>query len=259
MRSTGKKRKKSLNSNLSDTYGLDPANLPVHVAIIMDGNGRWAKKKLLNRIKGHEKGADTVRMVVRTCREIGISVLTLYAFSTENWERPKAEVAALMMLLKRFLISEKKEMTDNNIRLNVIGQKERLPMDVQEEIQRAMNVTSVNDGMLLNLALSYGSRAEIIRAVRRIAGDVKEGRLDIAHISDADFERRLYTAGMPDPELLIRTSGEMRISNFLLWQIAYSEIHVTPTLWPDFTKDELIGIIKDFQTRERRFGRVVEE
>jgi undecaprenyl diphosphate synthase len=248
-----------LNSNLSDTYGLDSARLPTHIAIIMDGNGRWAKKKLLNRIKGHEKGSDIVRMVVRTCREIGISVLTLYAFSTENWERPKAEVGALMMLLKKFLASEKKEMMDNNIRLNVIGQKERLPMDVQEEIQRTMNATSTNNGMLLNLALSYGGRAEIIRAVRQIASDVKDGRLDAAHLSEADFENYLYTAGMPDPELLIRTSGEMRISNFLLWQIAYSEIHVTPTLWPDFTKEELIRILKDFQTRERRFGRVVDE
>ncbi len=248
-----------MNSNLSDTYGLDPAKLPLHVAIIMDGNGRWAKKKLLNRITGHEKGADTVRMVVRTCREIGISVLTLYAFSTENWERPKTEVAALMMLLKKFLISEKKEMTDNNIRLNVIGQKERLPADVQEEIQRTMNATGANDGMLLNLALSYGSRAEIIQAVRRIAADVKEGRLDIAHISDANFESHLYTAGMPDPELLIRTSGEMRISNFLLWQIAYSEIYITQTLWPDFTKEELIRILNDFQSRERRFGKVIDE
>jgi undecaprenyl diphosphate synthase len=248
-----------LNFNPSDTYGLDPAKLPAHVAIIMDGNGRWAKKKLLNRIKGHEKGSDTVRMVVRTCREIGISVLTLYAFSTENWERPKAEVGALMLLLKKFLVSEKKEMTDNNIRLNIIGQKERLPMDVQEEIDRTINATSSNDGMLLNLALSYGGRAEILQAVRRIAEDVKEGYLDASYISDSDFENRLYTAGMPDPELLIRTSGEMRISNFLLWQIAYSEIHVTPTLWPDFTKDELIRILRDFQTRERRFGRVSED
>jgi len=248
-----------LNSNLSDTYGLDPAKLPAHVAIIMDGNGRWAKKKLLNRIKGHEKGADTVRMVVRTCRKIGISALTLYAFSTENWERPKAEVSALMMLLKKFLVSEKKEMTDNNIRLNIIGQKDRLPADVQEEIQRTMAATGANNGMLLNLALSYGGRAEIIRAVCRIANDVKDGRLDAAQLSDADFEKYLYTAGMPDPELLIRTSGEMRISNFLLWQIAYSEIHVTSTLWPDFSKDELISILRDFQSRERRFGRVIEE
>ncbi len=259
MRFTEIKRKKSLNSKISNTYGLDPDKLPVHIAIIMDGNGRWAKKKLLNRIKGHEKGADTVRMVVRTCREIGISVLTLYAFSTENWERPKTEVAALMMLLKKFLISEKKEMTDNNIRLNVIGQKKRLPADVQEEIQRAMNATCVNDGMLLNLALSYGSRAEILRAVRRIAADVKDGLQDIGHISEDNFASHLYTAGMPDPELLIRTSGEMRISNFLLWQIAYSEIHITQTLWPDFTKEELIRILNDFQSRERRFGRVLEE
>lgn len=248
-----------MNSNLSDINGLDPAKLPSHVAIIMDGNGRWAKKRLLNRIIGHEKGADTVRMVVRTCREIGISVLTLYAFSTENWERPKVEVSALMVLLKKFLISEKKEMTDNNIRLNVIGQKERLPADVQEEIRNTMAATSENNGMLLNLALSYGARAEIIKAVSEIASDVISGKLNPDMISEEIFKQYLYTASMPDPELLIRTSGEMRISNFLLWQIAYSEIHVTPTLWPDFTKDELVRILKEFQGRERRFGRLEPE
>jgi len=248
-----------LNSKISDIYELDRSKLPSHIAIIMDGNGRWAKKKLLNRIKGHEKGADTVRMVVRTCREIGVSALTLYAFSTENWERPKTEVSALMMLLKRFLTSEKKEMVDNNIRFNVIGQIERLPNDVQEEIGRTMAVTGNNDGMRLNLALSYGGRAEILNAVRRIAADVKQDRIAADSISEAIFEKYLYTDGMPDPELLIRTSGEMRISNFLLWQIAYSEIHITPTLWPDFTKDEFIRILKDFEGRERRFGRVDEE
>jgi len=248
-----------LNSNVSDIYGLDQSKLPSHVAIIMDGNGRWAKKRLLNRVKGHEKGADTVRTVVRTCREIGISVLTLYAFSTENWERPKAEINALMVLLKKFLVSEKKEMTDTNIRLNIIGQKERLPADVQEEIGQTMAATGQNSGMCLNLALSYGARAEIIKAAREIALEVKEGRLNADQISEEIFTQYLYTASMPDPELLIRTSGEMRISNFLLWQIAYAEIHVTPTLWPDFTQDELIRILKEFQGRKRRFGQVVDE
>jgi undecaprenyl diphosphate synthase len=245
-----------LNSNPSDFYGLNTSNLPAHIAVIMDGNGRWAKKRLLNRFKGHEKGAEVVRAVVRTCREVGIRFLTLYAFSTENWQRPKVEVSALMSLLKKFLIDETPEMIENHIRLNVIGQTERLPADVQTEIRRAMDVTAHNTGMCLNLALSYGGRAEIVRAVGQIAARVEAGTLKATDISDAMVEKYLYTTGMPDPELLIRTSGEMRISNFLLWQIAYCEIFFTQTLWPDFTKDELIAIIKDFQGRERRFGDV---
>jgi undecaprenyl diphosphate synthase len=245
-----------LNSNHSADSGLDVSNLPAHIAVIMDGNGRWAKKRFLNRIKGHEKGADIVRMVVRTCREIGIQFLTLYAFSTENWQRPRAEVSALMTLLKKFLISEAPEMKKNQIRLTVIGQLERLPSDVQMEIHRAMEATADNTGMCLNLALSYGGRAEIVRAAGKIAAQVEAGLLEASNITEAVMERHLYTAGVPDPELLIRTSGEMRISNFLLWQIAYSEIFITPTLWPDFTKDELISIIKNFQGRERRFGDV---
>jgi len=245
-----------LKSKASDINGLDKSRLPSHVAVIMDGNGRWAQKKLLNRVKGHEKGADTVRMVVRSCREIGISFLTLYAFSTENWQRPKVEVSALMILLKKFLVSEKQEMIENNIRFNVIGQKDRLPAAVQEEIKRTGDATKNNDGMCLSLALSYGGRAELVRAVQDIAGDVQKGQFPVNDITDEVIAKYLYTAGMPDPELLIRTSGEMRISNFLLWQIAYSEIHVTNTLWPDFTRDELIQILKDYQGRDRRFGRV---
>ena len=245
-----------MNSNPVADYGLDLSNLPAHIAVIMDGNGRWAKKRLLNRVKGHEKGAEVVRLVVRTCREIGIRFLTLYAFSTENWQRPKVEVSALMSLLKKFLIDETPEMVENHIRLNVIGQIERLPADVQTEIRRAINVTAHNTGMCLNLALSYGGRAEIVHAVGQIAARVEAGTLAASDISDNVVARHLYTADMPDPELLIRTSGEMRISNFLLWQIAYCEIFFTQTLWPDFTKDELIGIIKDFQGRERRFGDV---
>ena len=236
--------------------GLDRAALPSHVAIIMDGNGRWAQKRMLNRVKGHERGADTVRMVVRTTRELGIGFLTLYAFSTENWQRPKIEVMALMALLKRFLVSEKEEMVGNNIRLKVIGQIERLPQDVQDQIRRTMDETGHNTGMCLNLALSYGGRTEITMAARAIALEVKAGRLDIDAITPELVGGHLYTADMPDPELLIRTSGEFRISNFLLWQIAYSEIFVTPTLWPDFTREEFIGILKDYQGRERRFGQV---
>lgn len=244
------------NQPSSDGDGLDRSALPAHVAVIMDGNGRWAQKKFMNRVKGHERGADTVRMVVRACREIGISFLTLYAFSTENWQRPKAEVAALMALLKKFLVSERVEMQVNNIRFNVIGEQERLPADVREEIQRTRDATKNNGGMVLSLALSYGGRSEIVKAVREIASDVQNGRLSPDAITEHTIISHLYTADMPDPELVIRTSGEMRISNFLLWQVAYAELFITPTLWPDFTRDELIGILKEYQTRDRRFGRV---
>jgi undecaprenyl diphosphate synthase len=245
-----------LKSDSIHIDGLDSAALPSHIAMIMDGNGRWAQKKFLNRVKGHEKGADTVRMVVRSCREIGISFLTLYAFSTENWQRPKAEVSALMILLKKFLVSERQEMVVNNIRFNVIGEKERLPEDVQKEIQRTRDATKSNNGMRLNLALSYGARSEIVMAARQIAKEVQAGRLSADAITEETIAAHLYTADIPDPELLIRTSGEMRISNFLLWQIAYSEITVTDTLWPDFTRNELIQILKEYQGRDRRFGRV---
>ena len=235
---------------------LDTTNLPAHIAIIMDGNGRWAKKRLLNRINGHEKGSDTVRTMVRTCRELGISYLTLYAFSTENWQRPKTEVEALMTLLKKFLHSEQKEMIEKDIRLRVIGQVDRLPATVQEALQTTMSATKDNTSMTLILALSYGGRAEIIRMVQEVAQKIKHGEIDLNAITDDLIADHLYTRDIPDPDLLIRTSGEMRISNFLLWQIAYTEIFVTPTLWPDFSRDELLEILKDYQNRERRFGRV---
>ena len=235
---------------------LDIANLPSHIAIIMDGNGRWAKKRLLNRIKGHEQGVKTVRTVVRASREIGISHLTLYAFSTENWQRPKKEVNALMSLLVKFLKSEKKEMMDKNIRLNAIGQIERLHQDVQQELDKVMTLTKKNSGMQLNLALSYGGRWEIVQMVRRIALKVKNDQMDADSITPEIISEHLCTCSIPDPDLLVRTSGEMRISNFLLWQIAYTEIYVTDTLWPDFTKDELFSIIQTYQQRERRFGGV---
>jgi len=235
---------------------LDIANLPSHIAIIMDGNGRWAKKRLLNRIKGHEQGVKTVRTVVRASREIGISHLTLYAFSTENWQRPKNEVNALMSLLVKFLKSEKKEMMEKNVRLNAIGQIERLHQDVQQELDKVMTLTKNNTGMQLNLALSYGGRWEIVQMVRRIALKVKNDQMDANLITPELISEHLCTCSIPDPDLLIRTSGEMRVSNFLLWQIAYTEIYVTDTLWPDFTKDELFSIIKTYQQRERRFGGV---
>ena len=247
-----------MNSNTSSsTYkDLDPAKLPSHVAIIMDGNGRWAKKRLLSRIKGHERGSETVRAIVRACRKIGISYLTLYAFSTENWQRPRSEVAALMTLLKKFLESEQKEMLDNNIRLYAIGQTERLPKNVRQVLYKAMTLTKKNDGMMLNLALSYGGRAEIVKMVKEIAIKAKDDSISPDAITPEIISEHLYTSEIPDPDLLIRTSGEMRISNFLLWQIAYTEIYVTDTLWPDFGKDEFVRILQDYQLRERRYGKV---
>jgi undecaprenyl diphosphate synthase len=224
----------------------------------MDGNGRWAKKRLLNRIKGHEKGADTVRTVVRTCREIGIPNLTLYAFSTENWQRPRTEVQALMNLLIRFLDSELKEMMDNNIRLDAIGQIERLPEKVQQVLLRNMDVTRKNDGMRLILALSYGSRSEIVQMVQRLALKASRGEIEPEAITTEIVSQYLDTREIPDPDLLIRTSGEMRISNFLLWQIAYTEIYITDTLWPDFDKEELLHILSVYQQRERRYGKLAE-
>ena len=244
------------SSSLGRSESLDKEKLPVHVAIIMDGNGRWAKKHLLSRIKGHEKGAKSVRTVVRACRELGIAYLTLYAFSTENWQRPQQEVNALMTLLTNFLKSEQKELAANDIRLAVIGQIERLPAKVQKALHETMALTRGNSALQLNLALSYGSRSEIAHMAQQIARKAKSGQLDPASIDADTVAAHLYTKGIPDPDLLIRTSGEMRISNFLLWQIAYAEIYVTPTYWPDFGKQEFIDILKIYQQRERRFGRV---
>ena len=225
-----------------------------HVAIIMDGNGRWAKKRSLNRIRGHREGTKSVQDIVRACRENGIQVLTLYAFSTENWNRPEREVSALMKLLKEFLISELPEMMENGIRLNAIGEIERFPGDVLKVLKESMEKTRQNQSMLLNLALSYGGRREIVRAVRLMAAHIREGRLTEEEITETSFASYLYTHGMPEPDLLIRTSGEMRISNFLLWQIAYSEIFITKTLWPDFRRKELFQIFDAYSKRERRFG-----
>jgi undecaprenyl diphosphate synthase len=259
MRPSRKKRRKYLSSNSQSSVipgDLNLENLPSHIAIIMDGNGRWAKKRLLNRVKGHEKGSDTVRQVVRTCRELGIGVLTLYAFSTENWQRPQAEVSALMALLQRFLKSEQQEMVANGIRLEAIGQIERLPKKVRLALDETRRLTARNRGMQLNLALSYGSRTEIQGMVQTIARKVADGLIQPEDIDERLISDHLYTKDLPDPDLLIRTSGEMRISNFLLWQIAYSELHITPTLWPDFGREELLRILQEYQSRERRFGRV---
>lgn len=246
----------SSNSAGSAEPMLDKTKLPRHIAIIMDGNGRWARKRLLNRVNGHERGSETVRDIVRACRELGISILTLYAFSTENWQRPKMEVQALMALLERFLSSEEKELMETGIRLNAIGDIQRLPDRVFRKVQDVMALTRDNGAMLLNLALSYGGRAEIVNMVRSISEEVRDGRMMPDDITEETVSAHLYTASIPDPDLLIRTSGEMRISNFLLWQIAYSEIYITNTLWPDFDREEFLKILMEYQRRERRFGTV---
>ena len=228
--------------------------LPRHIAIIMDGNGRWAEKRSLNRIAGHRTGIKRAKEVIRSCRELGVPVLTLYAFSTENWRRPETEIKALMSLLKRFLRAEGKELIQNNIRLNTIGNIHDLPTDVAEVLTEMMAKTKCNTGMVLNAALSYSGRSEIIHAVKQIADDVQRGTITSSQIDEDVFSRYLFTSGLPDPDLLIRTSGELRISNFLLWQMAYTELYVTDVLWPDFTKNDLMEAINDYQKRERRFG-----
>lgn len=236
---------------------IDPDRLPRHIAVIMDGNGRWARERgLADRIRGHEAGIDSVRCAVRACGELYLHALTLYAFSVENWQRPRHETGALMMLLRRFLREEIPELMENNVRLVTSGRTEDLPADVQAELQRTMEATAGNSGLTLNLALSYGGRPEIVRAVCLIAEEVRAGRLDPDSINEAEVAGRLYHPELGDPDLLVRTSGELRVSNFLLWQIAYTEIHVTQVLWPDFRRTHLYEAILDFQRRERRFGRV---
>ena len=228
--------------------------LPRHVAIIMDGNGRWAKKRSLPRIEGHRAGVDAVEDVVISCRELDIKALTLYSFSEENWNRPKLEIDLLMGLLKDYLVKELPRMLKENIRFNVIGKTEKLPFIVQQFIDHTMKSTKKNDGLILTLALSYGSREEIISAVKNIAKDTKNGKVDSEKIDDSVFENYLYTDGLMEPDLLIRTSGELRLSNFLLWQMAYTELYFTDLLWPDFRGNDLLEAIIDYQKRERRFG-----
>ena len=228
--------------------------VPRHIAIIMDGNGRWARERGQSRIHGHEEGAESVRAVLRTCGEVGVQYLTLYAFSTENWKRPKAEIAALMKLLERFLRNEAPELMEQNVRLQAIGRIADLPASCQRELQRVIDLTSRNTSTTLVLALSYSGRTEIIDAVKSIAQAVKAGRLDEAAIDPEVFSEHLYTRCFPDPDLLIRTSGEMRLSNFLLWQLSYTEIYVTKKLWPDFRKPDLLEAIEDYSKRQRRYG-----
>ena len=230
------------------------ASLPTHVAIIMDGNGRWAKQRNLPRIEGHRHGAESVRAVVRAAGEVGIKYLTLYAFSVENWSRPKEEVDMLMKYLARYLKKEAAELQRNNVRLEVIGQIYRLPEFVQEQLRRTIASLAKNKGLTLILALSYGGRTELVEAVRSIAAKVQQEVLDPTEIDEQVISQHLYTKNFPDPDLLIRTSGEMRVSNFLLWQISYAELVVTPALWPDFRKKDFFETLEEFTRRHRRFG-----
>jgi undecaprenyl diphosphate synthase len=235
--------------------GLDPKRLPSHIAIIMDGNGRWAKQRNYPRIMGHKAGVDPVRTVVETCAQLGLEALTLYAFSVENWKRPRHEIEGLWRLLRFYLRRELPNLMRNDIQLVAIGRLESLPAAVQAELQAVMAQTGRNRGMRLNLAINYGGRTELVDAVNAMLDNARsEGNVEALEITEEAIAEHLYTAGLKDPDLLIRTSGEMRISNFLLWQIAYSELYVTETLWPDFTRTELLEAISEYQNRERRFG-----
>jgi len=238
---------------------LDPEKLPRHLAIIMDGNGRWAQERMLKRIVGHRKGVETVRTIVEESSLLGIKFLTLFAFSSENWLRPKTEVRSLRALLKRYLARETSRMMTNNIRFNVIGDRGELPADVNDAVDEAVTRTAGNSGMVLTLALSYGARREIVSAAARLAADLASGTIGAEAINEGLFSRYLFTADMPDPDFLIRTSGEMRISNFLLWQIAYTELYFTEVNWPDFGKDEFYRALADFQARERRYGLISDQ
>lgn len=227
---------------------------PCHVAIIIDGNGRWAKKRGLPRIEGHKKGIETLEEIIKAAVEQKIKVLTFYTFSLENWKRPVLEVKGLMRLLKKFLIEKRTLFKEKNIRLISIGEREKLPKAVQKELSKTEEESKDNKGLILNIALSYGSRQEIIRAVQKIAADVQKEKVKINKIDERLFSQYLYTANLPDPDLLIRTSGELRISNFLLWQISYSELYFTPKFWPDFQKNDFLKAIDSFKKRNRRFG-----
>lgn len=235
---------------------LDAQRLPRHVAVIMDGNGRWAKRQGLPRILGHRRGVDALKELLRCCKDWGIEALTAYAFSTENWGRPLAEVEFLMTLFERVLRRELEELIQEGVQIHFVGDLESLPASLQEEIERAVTATQANKTIRFVVATNYGGRREILQACRAIAQEVQQGQLQVEDIDESLFERHLYTAGMGDPDLLIRTSGEMRISNFLLWQLAYSELYVTETLWPDFDRAEFHRALSDFQHRHRRFGRL---
>jgi undecaprenyl diphosphate synthase len=238
---------------------LDLSRLPRHVAIIMDGNGRWAKKRGFLRVRGHLEGVESVRVIVRLARRLGLEYLTLYAFSDENWQRPTTEIRALMNILVRFVRRELPELMENQILLRAIGDLKRLPENAQRELARAEETSREGAKMTLSLALSYGGRNEIVQAAQSLARDIEAGKLRPEDINPESFASRLFTAAMPDPDLLIRTSGEYRLSNFLLWQTAYTELYFTDTLWPDFREEEFIKALQEFQHRDRRFGRTQEQ
>lgn len=235
---------------------IDATRIPQHIAIIMDGNGRWAKRRNLPRVFGHRAGVEALREIVKTSSKIGIKVLTLYAFSTENWKRPTGEVSSLMDLLVEYLRKEVAELNENKVKIISIGDAAKLPVKCREELNRAINITSRNNGLILNLALNYGGRAEIINAVRRISTLVKDGKLKTEQIDESLVSKYMYTGGLPDPDLIIRPSGEMRLSNFLLWQCAYSEFWFSDVYWPDFNSEYMYQAIIDYQNRDRRFGGV---
>ena len=238
---------------------IDKSRLPLHVAIIMDGNGRWAQQRGLDRVFGHQQGVNAVRKVIEAAAETGIKYLTLYAFSTENWGRPDEEVTALMGIMVKSLNDETETLLKNNIRLLAIGDTDRLVDDVRERLSETIKLTSVSTGLNLIIAMSYSSRWEIAAAARKMSVDAKNGKIDPDSVKEEDFEKYLTTKGIPDPELMIRTSGELRISNFLLWQIAYTELYFTEVLWPDFGKEEFCKALIDFQKRQRRFGKTSEQ
>jgi len=239
---------------VSNPSGVPADKLPQHIAVIMDGNGRWARERGLPRIEGHRRGSESVRACTTACIEAGVPYLTLYAFSKENWQRPADEVGALMILLDRFLAERTAEIMERNIRLLAIGHLQDLPDKARTRLEDTIAKSANNTAMTLTLALSYGARTEIVDAARRIAREVKAGTLDPETVSEDTISSHLYTAGIPDPDLLVRTSGEMRISNFLLWQISYAEIVVTPKLWPDFTKEDLFAAMQEYARRNRRYG-----
>ncbi len=237
-----------------NTSSLNKDRMPRHVAIIMDGNGRWAKKRFMPRTMGHRAGMASLKKIVRACDDMGIAILTVYAFSTENWKRPQDEVSYLMQLLTEFMHKELDELHQNNVRIQVLGDYSAMPAECRIEIKRALEITRDNTGLIFNIALNYGGRKEILDAVKTLAAQIAGGETKAEEVNEEIFSRLLYTKGMPDPDLLIRSSGEMRISNFMLWQIAYTEIVVTDTLWPDFTENDLVQAIVEYQQRDRKFG-----
>jgi len=242
-----------------DTAGLHPANIPRHIAIIMDGNGRWAKAQGKVRTYGHKAGAETLKTIVRAANDLGVKIITAYAFSTENWKRPVTEIHFIMELLSRYLTNEIQDFNDNNVQVRFMGSREGLPEVICQKMDHAIEVTKDNTGLILNLAINYGGRAEILHAVKGIAARIQDGSLSADAIDASVFEDNLYSRGLPDPDLLIRTGGDQRISNFLLWQIAYAEMWTTKVYWPDFTPAMLVEAIASFQKRERRFGGLIQK